>query len=65
MPRKKRLVPEAVPQLDKLKQETAQEVGVTLDNYNPNITAKQAGTVGGYMVKKMIQDYQNGAKNQQ
>ncbi|AZT90208.1 alpha/beta-type small acid-soluble spore protein [Caldicellulosiruptor changbaiensis] len=65
MPRRKRLVPEAAPQLDKLKQETAQEVGVTLDNYNPNITTKQAGTVGGYMVKKMIQDYQNRAKNQQ
>lgn len=43
MPRRKRLVPEAAPQLDKLKQETASEVGVTLDNYNPNITAKQAG----------------------
>ncbi|MEZ0535822.1 small, acid-soluble spore protein, alpha/beta type [Caldicellulosiruptoraceae bacterium PP1] len=61
---RKKLVPEATPAMDKLKNETASEVGVQLQPYNGNITAKQAGTIGGYMVKKMIQDYQNRVKGQ-
>lgn len=42
--------------LDKMKFEVAREIGVDLkDGYNGDITAKQAGSVGGYMVKKLIE----------
>ena len=50
--------------MDKFKMEAANEVGVTLnDGYNGNLTSKQAGSVGGQMVKKMIESYENGIKN--
>lgn len=50
----KSLVPEAKSALDKFKMEAASEVGVTLkQGYNGDLTAKQAGSVGGQMVKKM------------
>jgi hypothetical protein len=43
--------------------EAAREMGVDLSkNYNGDITAKQAGSVGGQMVKKMIEDYENKMK---
>ena len=43
--------------------EAASEVGVTLkEGYNGDITARQAGSVGGQMVKKMIEAYENGLK---
>ncbi len=59
----KNLVPEARAALDKFKMEAANEVGVTLKNgYNGDLTSKQAGSVGGQMVKKMIQAYENGMK---
>lgn len=59
----KSLVPEAKSALDKFKMEAASEVGVTLkQGYNGDLTAKQAGSVGGQMVKKMIESYENGAK---
>ena len=49
-------VPEAKGALDKLKFEVASELGVPLsDGYNGNLTSKQNGSVGGYMVKKMIE----------
>ncbi|MGE4282629.1 MAG: small, acid-soluble spore protein, alpha/beta type [Clostridia bacterium] len=52
----RKLVPEARAALDKFKYEVASEVGVTLkQGYNGDITARQAGTIGGNMVKKMIQ----------
>lgn len=42
--------------LNRLKMEVASEVGVNLkQGYNGDLTSKQAGTVGGYMVKKMIE----------
>ena len=42
--------------LDKMKYEVANEIGVTLkDGYNGDNTAKENGSVGGYMVKKMIE----------
>lgn len=42
--------------LNKLKMEVASEVGVNLkQGYNGDLTSKQAGTVGGMMVKKMIE----------
>lgn len=49
-------VPEAKGALDKFKYEVANELGVPLtDGYNGNLTSKQNGSVGGYMVKKMIE----------
>ena len=50
--------------LDKFKMEAAGEVGVNLkQGYNGDITARQAGSVGGQMVKKMIEKYENDIKN--
>lgn len=49
--------------LENLKMQAASEVGVNLANgYNGDITARQAGSVGGMMVKKMIESYEQGAK---
>ena len=49
-------VPEAKSALDKFKYEVANELGVPLsDGYNGDLTSKQNGSVGGYMVKKMIE----------
>ncbi len=60
----KSVVPEARAALDKFKMEAANEVGVNLNNsYNGDITARQAGSVGGQMVKKMIEKYENDLKN--
>ncbi|MDD4163904.1 MAG: alpha/beta-type small acid-soluble spore protein [Eubacteriales bacterium] len=57
------LVPEAKAALDQFKMETANEVGVTLkQGYNGDLTARQAGSIGGQMVKKMIQSYENQLK---
>ena len=63
MATKKNVVPEAREGLNKFKIEAASEVGVNLKNgYNGDLTAKQAGSVGGQMVKKMIEAYENGLK---
>ena len=49
------VVPEAREAMDKFKMEAANEVGVNLkQGYNGDLTSKQAGSVGGQMVKKMI-----------
>lgn len=49
-------VPEAKEAMDKFKMEVANELGVPLSNgYNGNLTSAQNGSVGGYMVKKMIE----------
>lgn len=49
-------VPEAKTAMDKFKMEVASELGVPLTNgYNGNLTSAQNGSVGGYMVKKMIE----------
>lgn len=57
------LVPNAREALNKFKMESASEVGVNLkQGYNGDITARQAGSIGGQMVKKMIQAYENGIK---
>lgn len=54
-------VPNAREALNKFKMEAAQEVGVNLKNgYNGDLTSREAGSVGGQMVKKMIQAYENG-----
>ena len=52
----KAAVPEAKSALNRFKYEVANELGVPLtDGYNGNLTSKQNGSVGGYMVKKMIE----------
>lgn len=54
-------VPEAKAAMDKFKMEAASEVGVNLSNgYNGNLTSREAGSVGGQMVKKMIEAYERG-----
>ena len=58
-----KLVPEARAALDKFKMEAASEVGVTIkQGYNGDLTSKQAGSVGGQMVKKMVESYENSIK---
>ena len=60
----KKLVPEAMSALDEFKYEVASEVGVTLkDGYNGDISAKDAGKIGGNMVRKMIQQVENNMAN--
>ena len=52
-------VPEAREAMDRFKMEVANELGVPLTNgYNGNLTSAQNGSVGGYMVKKMIESYE-------
>jgi len=55
--------PNAREAMNRFKMESASEVGVPLKNgYNGDLTARQAGSIGGNMVKKMIQAYENGIK---
>jgi small acid-soluble spore protein D (minor alpha/beta-type SASP) len=59
----KNLVPEAKEALAKFKMEAANEVGVNLkQGYNGDLTSKQAGSIGGQMVKKMVEKYENEIK---
>ena len=52
-------VPEAKEALNNMKYEVARELGVNLkQGYNGDLTARENGYVGGYMVKKMIEDYE-------
>ena len=56
-------VPEAREAMDRFKMQAAKEVGVHLTNgYNGHLTSREAGSVGGQMVKKMIESYENGMK---
>ena len=60
----RKLVPEAMNALDKFKYEVASEVGVTLkDGYNGNISDRDAGRIGGNMVRKMIPQAENSMAN--
>lgn len=55
----KNLVPEAREKLNQFKMEAANEVGVALKNgYNGDLTSKQAGSIGGQMVKKIVEQYE-------
>ena len=57
----KAMVPEARAAMDRFKMEAASEVGVNLkEGYNGDLTSRQAGSVGGQMVKKMIEAYEQG-----
>ena len=59
----KGVVPEARDALDRFKMEAASEVGVNLkQGYNGDLTAREAGSDGGQMVKKMIEAYEQGMK---
>ncbi len=52
-------IPEAREAMDKFKMEAANEVGVNLkQGYNGHLTSREAGSVGGQMVKKMIEAYE-------
>ena len=63
MSRNGTLVPQAKDALNRFKMEAANEVGVNLkQGYNGDLTSRQAGSVGGQMVKKMIQSYENNMK---
>ena len=57
------VIPQAKAAMEKFKMEAANEVGVNLkEGYNGDISAREAGSVGGQMVKKMIEAYENSVK---
>ena len=57
------MVPEAKEAMNRFKMESASEVGVNLkQGYNGDLTSRQAGSVGGQMVKKMIESYEKSMK---
>ena len=58
----KNVVPEAKEALNRFKMEAANEVGVNLKQGYNDLTSKQAGSIGGQMVKKMIKAYEDGMK---
>ena len=63
MASKNNVVPEAREALDRFKMEAASEVGVNLkQGYNGDLTSRQAGSIGGQMVKKMIESYEANMK---
>lgn len=56
-------VPEAKAAMDRFKMEAAREVGVDIkDGYNGELTSRQAGSIGGQMVKKMVEAYEQSIK---
>ena len=56
-------VPEAKQAMEQFKMEAANEVGVNLkQGYNGELTSREAGSIGGQMVKKMVEAYENSAK---
>ena len=57
------VVPSAREAMNKFKMEAANEVGVNLkQGYNGDLTSREAGSVGGQMVKKMIEQYESNLK---
>lgn len=57
-----KLVPEAKQGLSKFKNEVANEMGVPFSDYNGDLSSKQCGSVGGEMVKRMVQQYESKIK---
>jgi hypothetical protein len=53
------LVPEAKQGLTKFKNEVAQELGVPFKEYNGDLSSRQCGSVGGEMVKRMVEEYEH------
>ena len=63
MSRNSIVIPEAKDALNKFKMEAASEVGVDLkQGYNGHLTSREAGSVGGQMVKKMIEQDESNLK---
>ena len=58
----KTLVPEAKKGLSAFKNEVAAELGVPFSDYNGDLTSKQCGSVGGEMVKRMVEQYESGLR---
>ena len=58
----KNLVTDAKDKLAKFKNQVSSEMGVPVTEYNGNLTSKQCGSVGGEMVKRMVEQYENGMK---
>lgn len=56
----RKLVPEAKDGLNKFKNEVANEMGVPFKDYNGELSSKQCGSVGGEMVKRMVEQYEKG-----
>ncbi|SHI58000.1 Small, acid-soluble spore protein, alpha/beta type [Clostridium amylolyticum] len=56
--RNRKLIPEAKSGLAKFKKEVANELGVPLSDYNGDLTSRQNGSVGGEMVKRMVEQYE-------
>ena len=57
-----KLVPEAKNGLAKFRNQVATEMGVPFSDYNGNLSSKQCGSVGGEMVKRMVEQYEQGIK---
>ena len=56
-------VPEAKAAMDKFKTEVASELGVNLkEGYNGDLTSREAGSIGGEMVRRMIKSYEESIK---
>ncbi len=56
----RKLVPQAKDGLNKFKNEVAAEMGVPFKDYNGELSSKQCGSVGGEMVKRMVEQYEKG-----
>lgn len=54
------LVPDSKEKLAKFKNQVSSEMGVPFSDYNGNLTSKQCGSVGGEMVKRMVEQYEKG-----
>ena len=57
-----KLVPEAKNGLAKFRNQVASEMGVPFSDYNGDLSSKQCGSVGGELVKRMVQQYEEGIK---
>lgn len=55
----KALVPEAKQGLNTFKNEVAREMGVPFSDYNGDLSSRQCGSVGGEMVKRMVEQYES------
>lgn len=58
----KALVPESKNGLARFKNEVAQELGVPFSDYNGDLSSRQCGSVGGEMVKRMVEEYESKIK---
>ncbi len=57
------MVPESKEAMKRFKEQAASEVGVSLkQGYNGDLTSRQAGSIGGQMVKKMVESYESSMK---